>query len=116
MLTTCARSAAGPSTPYAPIQEIIKERNLSIKQHYWKLWSLGGAAEADVDSSISSLKITDEFVGEEVVISAEDIESFCRVVGNESEVYKSTNNKDGVQVPMDFAIKLGWKVCCGSFH
>lgn len=58
---------------------------------------------------MSSLKITDEFEGEQVVIEEEDIETFCRVVGNEGEAYKK-GYKGGMQVPMDFAIKLGWKV------
>lgn len=58
---------------------------------------------------MSSLKITDEFEGEVVTISEDEIESFCRVVGNEGEAYKK-GFKTGMQVPMDFAIKLGWKV------
>lgn len=74
-------------------------------QHYWDLWDLS-ASTAD---GMSSLKITDEFEGEQVVIEEEDIETFCRVVGNEGEAYKK-GYKGGMQVPMDFAIKLGWKV------
>jgi acyl dehydratase len=58
---------------------------------------------------MSSLKITDEFEGETVTISEEEIEAFCRVVGNEGEAYKK-GYKKGMQVPLDFAIKLGWKV------
>lgn len=58
---------------------------------------------------MSELKITDEFEGENVVITEEEIEAFCRVVGNEGEAYKK-GFKGGMQVPMDFAIKLGWKV------
>lgn len=60
---------------------------------------------------MSALKITDEFQGEVVTISEDDIEAFCRVVGNEGEAYKKSYQK-GMQVPMDFAIKLGWKVSC----
>ena len=58
---------------------------------------------------MDELKITDEFEGEQVVISEDEIESFCRVVGNEGEAYKK-GHKGGMQVPLDFAIKLGWKV------
>lgn len=58
---------------------------------------------------MSELKITDEFEGENVVITEDEIEAFCRVVGNEGEAYKK-GFKGGMQVPMDFAIKLGWKV------
>ena len=94
---------AAPSTPYAPIQEITDDRNARIKQHYWDLWSL---APSD---GMAALKISQEFEGENVVISEEDIESFCRVVGNEGEAYKH-GHQGGTRVPMDFAIKLGWKV------
>ena len=62
---------------------------------------------------MNALKISQEFEGENVVISEEDIESFCRVVGNEGEAYKQGNH-DGMRVPMDFAIKLGWKVSPAS--
>ncbi|GAA5980800.1 hypothetical protein JCM11641_002656 [Rhodosporidiobolus odoratus] len=93
-----------PSTPYAPIREIIDDRNNRVKQHYWDLWSL----DASKTQNLSELKIADEFEGELVTISEEEIESFCRVVGNEGEAYQK-GYKGGMQVPMDFAIKLGWK-------
>lgn len=81
---------------------------------------------------MSSLKADSEFQGEEITISAADIEQFCKgsslcdpnifmradklsiVVGNEQESYKGKST--GWQVPMDFAIKLGWKVCPSSFR
>lgn len=74
-------------------------------QHYWDLWALDPSAT----KGMSELKITDEFEGDNVVINEDDIESFCRVVGNEGEAYKK-GHKGGMQVPLDFAIKLGWKV------
>ncbi|KAK4702957.1 hypothetical protein P7C70_g3267, partial [Phenoliferia sp. Uapishka_3] len=93
-----------PSTPYAPIQEIVDDRNTRIKEHYWNLWSL----DPKQTKSMSELKISDEFEGEDVVISEQDIEDFCRVVGIEGASYKK-GYKDGMKVPLDFAIKLGWK-------
>ncbi|GAA5924777.1 hypothetical protein JCM1841_004145 [Sporobolomyces salmonicolor] len=93
-----------PSTPYAPIQEITEDRNQRIKQHYWDLWQL----DASATQGMSQLKISDEFQGEDVTISEDEIEAFCRVVGNEGEAYKK-GYKSGMQLPMDFAIKLGWK-------
>lgn len=74
-------------------------------QHYWDLWNLDPTKEKPIDT----LQIADEFEGEEVVISEEEIEDFCKVVGNEGEAYKK-GFKGGMKVPMDFAIKLGWKV------
>ncbi|SGZ13233.1 BQ5605_C028g10557 [Microbotryum silenes-dioicae] len=92
------------STPYAPIHEIVGDRNQRIKEHYWDLWSL----DASTTQGMSQLSISDEFQGETVTINEDDIEAFCRVVGNEGEAYKRSHKK-GMQVPMDFAIKLGWK-------
>ncbi|GAA6028849.1 hypothetical protein JCM8097_007429 [Rhodosporidiobolus ruineniae] len=93
-----------PDTPYAPIHEIVEDRNQRVKEHYWNLWGLDAGKQAN----LSQLKIQDEFEGELVTISEEEIEAFCRVVGNEGAAYKK-NFKGGMQVPMDFAIKLGWK-------
>ncbi|GAA5878476.1 hypothetical protein JCM8547_005957 [Rhodosporidiobolus lusitaniae] len=93
-----------PSTPYAPIHEIVEDRNQRIKQHYWDLWQL----DSGKSQNLEQLNIADEFEGELVTISEEEIEAFCRVVGNESAAYKK-NYKAGMEVPMDFAIKLGWK-------
>lgn len=58
---------------------------------------------------MAALKISEEFTGEDVVISAQDIADFVRVVGNDGEAYKESDDH-AMQVPMDFAIKLGWKV------
>lgn len=56
---------------------------------------------------MSSLAVDTEFRGEDVVIEADEIERFCRVVGNEQPCYKGKSATTAV--PMDFAIKLGWK-------
>lgn len=53
--------------------------------------------------------MSDSFEGELVEINADDIESFCRVVGIDGEAYKQTY-KAGMEVPLDFSIKLSWKV------
>ncbi len=93
-----------PTTPYAPIHEKVDDRNQRIKQHYWDLWNL----DANATKGMAALNIADEFEGESVTITEDEIEHFCRVVGIEGEAYKK-NFKGGMQVPMDFAIKLGWK-------
>ncbi|BGP41220.1 fatty acid synthase alpha subunit Lsd1 [Rhodotorula kratochvilovae] len=93
-----------PSTPYAPIHEVIDDRNDRVKQHYWDLWNLND----EKTKGFQQLKVSDEFEGELVQINADDIEAFCRVVGIEGESYKKTY-KAGMQVPLDFAIKLSWK-------
>lgn len=93
-----------PSTGYAPIHEVSTSRTASIKKHYWALWGFG--------DDWNTLGIEDEFQGDEVEVKGDEVEDFCRVVGNDSDMYRRGKGKD-VSVPMDFAIKLGWKVRLG---
>jgi fatty acid synthase subunit beta len=91
-----------PSHSFAPIHEIATGRNTRIKQFYWKLWYGDDAVLPDID-------IHETFVGPEVVIEATAVETFCAVVGNKGESFKTVRN-DVVKAPMDFAIVTGWKV------
>lgn len=124
-----------PATPYAPIHEIVDDRNIRIKQvssavrrrrraamawvpsiavtdssdlprqHYWDLWGLAGKTGQD----FKQMKVTDEFRDDGVTITADEVESFCRVIGLEGEAYQKSY-KHGMQVPLDFGIKMGWRV------
>lgn len=86
-----------PECGAVPIQEVTEGRTDRIKEHYYQLWSL--------DGDMHALAIDQVFHGEEVTIDDKEIERFCRVVGNEQESYKGAK-----EVPMDFSIKLGWRV------
>jgi fatty acid synthase subunit alpha len=90
-----------PSMGYAPIHEVSDGRNWRIKEFYWKLW-FGD------DETLPEIYMRDTFVGPEVTITAEAVERFCAVVGNQGEHFKSTRN-ERVQAPMDFAIVTGWQ-------
>lgn len=48
-----------------------------IEQHYWKLWGLDDDA-AQAGQGMSALQPDSTFEGEQVTISAEDIEQFCK--------------------------------------
>ena len=85
-----------------PIHEISEGRNGRIKDFYWRLW-FGD------DQSRPELNIRETFIGPEVVISAGDVETFCNVVGNQNEAFKTARTK-AVKAPMDFAIVTGWQV------
>lgn len=91
-----------PSMGSIPIHEVSKGRNGRIKDFYWKLW-FGD------DQSRPELDIHETFIGPEVVISANDVETFCNVVGNQNEAFK-TARTESVKAPMDFAIVTGWQV------
>ncbi|KAG8716660.1 3-oxoacyl-[acyl-carrier-protein] synthase [Ceratobasidium sp. 394] len=90
-----------PSMGYAPIHEVSEGRNWRIKEFYWKLWFGDNEALPEID-------IRDVFEGPEVTITAETVERFCAVVGNQGEQFKSVRN-ERVQAPMDFAIVTGWQ-------
>jgi fatty acid synthase subunit alpha len=91
-----------PSAGAMPIQEVAVGRNRRIKDFYWKLW-FGD------DEEMPEIDIHETFIGPEVTISAQDVEMFCGVVGNQSEAFK-TARTEVVKAPLDFAIVTGWQV------
>ena len=92
-----------PSMASMPIHEIAEGRNDRIKQFYWKLWY-------GDDETLPQIDIKEKFTGPDVTIEASDIETFCSVVGNQGESFKTVRNSS-VKAPMDFAIVTGWQVC-----
>jgi fatty acid synthase subunit beta len=88
-----------PSMGSAPIHEIADSRNERIKQFYWKLWY-------GDDEALPTIDIRDKFTGPEATTEAEAVETFCAVVGNQSESFKAVRRSD-VTAPMDFAIVTG---------
>ncbi|KAG8213088.1 hypothetical protein J3R82DRAFT_11484 [Butyriboletus roseoflavus] len=95
-----------PSMGSMPIHEVSEGRNSRIKDFYWRLW-FGD------DQSHPELDIHETFIGPEVVISANDVETFCNVVGNQNEAFK-TARTEIVKAPMDFAIVTGWQAIMRS--
>ncbi|KAG9315241.1 hypothetical protein JVU11DRAFT_4375 [Chiua virens] len=89
-----------------PIHEVSEGRNGRIKDFYWKLWFGGEHTRPEID-------IRETFIGPEVVVSANDIETFCNVVGNQNEAFK-TARTEVVKAPMDFAIVTGWQAIMRS--
>lgn len=97
-----------PSMGSAPIHEIAEGRNQRIKAFYWKLWY-------GDNETLPAIDIKETFVGPEVTIEAEAVETFCAVVGNQGEHFKSARTEE-VKAPMDFAIVTGWQVSQSAFH
>ena len=96
------RFAYKPSMGFAPIHEVAEDRNRRIKEFYWKLWF--GDEEV-----LPEIGLRDTFTGPEVTIDEDDVETFCAVVGNQGEAFKTARN-DTPLAPMDFAIVTGWQV------
>lgn len=97
-----------PSLGSVPIHEVADGRNLRIKDFYWRLW-FGD------NETLPSIGVRETFVGPETAITAKDVETFCNVVGNQSEAFKTARN-ERVQAPMDFGIVTGWQVCPRRFE
>ena len=91
-----------PSMGSTPIHEVSEGRNHRIKEFYWKLWF--GDREP-----LPEISLHETFIGPEVTISGQEVETFCGVVGNQNEAYKLARTTK-VKAPMDFAIVTGWQV------
>ena len=90
-----------PETGYAPIREVMKDRNDRIKEFYWRAWF--GNETIDLDAPV-----TGTFNGGKASITAEAINDFVHAVGNTGEAFVDRPGKE-VFAPMDFAIVVGWK-------
>jgi fatty acid synthase subunit beta len=91
-----------PDQGFAPIHEVVEDRNTRIKDFYWRLWFGDDLEMPELDSRQT-------FEGPEIRVDVEEIERFCSVVRNEGEAFKSARNGQ-VQAPLDFAIVTGWQV------
>ena len=90
-----------PETGYAPIREVMEDRNDRIKEFYWRAWF--GNETLDLDALV-----TGTFNGGKATITAEAINDFVHAVGNTGEAFVDRPGKE-MFAPMDFAIVVGWK-------
>jgi fatty acid synthase subunit alpha len=63
---------------------------------------------APIHEEPQDLNVCDTFTRPEVTISANDVEAFCTVVGNQQDKFKTVCT-DNVKAPMDYAIVTGWQ-------
>jgi fatty acid synthase subunit beta len=90
-----------PAAGYAPIREIMDDRNDRIKEFYYRLWF--GSEPMNKDASV-----TEVFEGDQTTVTAQAIADFVHAVGNNGEAFVQRPGKT-VYAPMDFAIVVGWK-------
>lgn len=90
-----------PETGYAPIREVMQDRNDRIKEFYWRAWFGNDAVDLDAP-------VTGVFYGGKAKITSEAINDFVHAVGNTGEAFVDRPGKE-VFAPMDFAIVVGWK-------
>lgn len=91
-----------PKDGFAPILEVMGDRNERIKAFYWKLW-FGHQVPVDLD-----IDFHDPIEGEDITITGQDISEFTHAIGNKCEAFVSRNGKTTL-APMDFAIVVGWR-------
>jgi fatty acid synthase subunit beta, fungi type len=90
-----------PEAGYAPIREVMDDRNDRIKEFYWKAWF--GNDPLNLDASLIG-----KFDGGKAKVTGEAINDFVHAVGNTGEAFVDRPGKE-VLAPMDFAIVVGWK-------
>lgn len=90
-----------PEAGYAPIHEVMDDRNDRIKEFYWRAWF--GSDPLNLDALV-----TGKFYGGQTTITGEEINDFVHAVGNTGEAFVDRPDKV-VYAPMDFAIVVGWK-------
>ena len=91
-----------PEAGFAPIQEVMEQRNDRIKEFYWRLW-FGDDERLSTHSSMSA-----SFRGGTFTVKKQDVADFVHAVRNPSEAYVDRPEKS-TRAPMDFAIRAAWK-------
>ncbi|KAK4143317.1 acyl transferase domain-containing protein [Dichotomopilus funicola] len=90
-----------PEAGYAPIHEVMEDRNDRIKEFYWRAWFGNDPLDLDAD-------VTSQFDGGQATITSSAINDFVHSVGNQGEAFVDGPEKV-MYAPMDFAIVVGWK-------
>lgn len=91
-----------PADGFAPVLEVMENRNDRIKEFYWKLW-FGSNVPVDFDIDVEKA-----INGEEISITGQDIAEFTHAIGNKCDAFVPRKGKETL-APMDFAIVIGWK-------
>ncbi|PYH98069.1 malonyl CoA-acyl carrier protein transacylase [Aspergillus ellipticus CBS 707.79] len=91
-----------PEIPFAPIREVVSDKIDRVKDFYHQLWF------GEPLSSAGDLSQDDEFHGDAVTVTAEDIKKFTQCVGSLSAAAGRSKSQK-VIAPMDYAIVVAWK-------
>lgn len=90
-----------PDAGYAPIREVMEDRNDRIKEFYYRIWFGDEAVPFEMPT-------TSTFDGGRATVTSKAIADFVHAVGNTGEAFVERPGKE-VFAPMDFAIVVGWK-------
>ncbi|OJJ69732.1 hypothetical protein ASPBRDRAFT_198373 [Aspergillus brasiliensis CBS 101740] len=92
-----------PEFPFAPIREVLSDKIERVKDFYHQLWF------GEPLSSAGVLSQEDEFHGDVVTVTAEDIRKFTQCIGITAVSGSGSRNKQKMSAPMDYAIVVAWK-------
>jgi fatty acid synthase subunit beta len=95
------RFTYNPDAGYAPIHEIMDDRNDRIKEFYWRAWF--GDEPLNLNTGVHG-----KFDGGKTTVTGDAINEFVHAVGNTGEAFVDRPGKV-MYAPMDFAIVVGWK-------
>lgn len=101
MVPLCLKFVHHPEAGYAPIHEVMDDRNDRIKEFYHRIWF--GDKNVPFDTPVTAT-----FDGGETRVTPQAIADFVYAVGNTCEAFVERPGKE-VFAPMDFAIVAGWK-------
>ena len=91
-----------PEAGYAPIREVMTDRNDRIKAFYYRVW-FGANEQVPWEKEATSI-----FDGGRANVTGQLNADFTHAVGNTGEAFVDRPGRETL-APMDFAIILGWK-------
>ncbi|RDK41573.1 beta subunit of fatty acid synthase [Aspergillus phoenicis ATCC 13157] len=92
-----------PEFPFAPIREVISDKIERVKDFYHELWF------GEPLSSAGVLSQEDEFYGDVVAVTAEDINKFNQCIRSTATSRSRSSSQQTMDAPMDYAIVVAWK-------
>ncbi|EUC26809.1 hypothetical protein COCCADRAFT_113337, partial [Bipolaris zeicola 26-R-13] len=90
-----------PEYGYAPIREIMEDRNERIRRFYWSIWF--GKSHPILEGSLS-----DSFECGKEKITRQHVESFIQAINNSTRTHKNFL-EPATNVSISFAIPVAWK-------
>ncbi|KAF2998032.1 beta subunit of fatty acid synthetase [Neopestalotiopsis sp. 37M] len=99
-ITMALRFEYRPQTSYAPIWEVMEDRNERICTMYRQLWQRGATSVDKSRSSHDAAVFDDSFI-----VNESRVKAFNRAIG-----YSKMHREE--KVPMDFAIVASWSPIC----
>ncbi|PGH20055.1 hypothetical protein AJ80_03705 [Polytolypa hystricis UAMH7299] len=90
-----------PDASYAPIHELVEERNSRVKDFYYRVWFTDKKPP-------NTTSVHDAFVEGHLEVTPDSIAEFAHCVGNASDASSKRRGKT-LYAPLDFGVVVGWE-------